>query len=78
MTYLAVSPERQGGGIGERLVGSFTQAMRGSGVSAYALSVDENNERAIAFYEKIGFKLIGRYREFGALHCRYRLQTAPR
>ena len=76
LTYLAVAPEGRGSGIGGRLVDAFTRAMRDAGVPAYELSVDDENERAIAFYEGRGFRLIGRYREFGTLHRRYLLQTA--
>ena len=74
LTYLAVSAECRGGGIGGGLVDRFTQVMREAGISAYELSVDDNNERGVAFYEGKGFKLVGRYREFGILHRRYRLQ----
>ena len=74
LTYLAVSPACRKSGIGGSLVDAFTRAMRGAGIPAYELSVDENNEGAIAFYEGRGFKPIGRYREFGTLHRRYHLQ----
>ena len=73
LTYLAVSPECRSGGIGGSLIDAFTQALRAAGVPACELSVDDNNERAAAMYEGRGFKLIGRYREFGTLHRRYRL-----
>ena len=76
LTYLAVASEGRGSGIGGRLVDAFTRVMRDAGVPAYELSVDDDNERAIAFYEARGFKLIGRYREFGTRHRRYKLQTA--
>ena len=78
LTYLAVSSACRESGIGGSLVDSFTRAMRESGVTAYELSVDDENERAAAFYERRGFKPIGCYREFGTLHRRYRLQFDPR
>ena len=74
LTYLAVSPACRKSGIGGDLVDTFTQAMRGARVPAYELSVDDGNGSAIAFYEGRGFTAIGRYREFGSLHRRYRLQ----
>lgn len=77
MTYLAVAAGCRRSGSGVRLFDAFTRAMRESGVRTYELSVDEDNKRAIAFYEARGFKLIGSYREFGTLHRRYRLQTEP-
>ena len=39
---------------------------REAGVVEYELSVDDDNTAAIAFYEKLGFALVGRYAEFGA------------
>jgi len=75
LTYLAVSPTYQKSGVGARLVDAFTRAMSEAGVPEFALSVDDDNAAAAAFYERRGFKPIGRYREFGAGHRRYRLRT---
>ncbi len=77
LTYLAVSGESRGAGIGKQLVDAFTNAMRDSGAEAYELSVDENNQQAISFYERLGFVLSSRYREFGVWHRRYRLEIGP-
>lgn len=74
LIYLAVSSSFRGGGIGEGLVDRFTQAMREVNISAYELSVDDSNERAIVFYERRGFKQVCLYREFGLLRRRYRFQ----
>jgi ribosomal protein S18 acetylase RimI-like enzyme len=74
LTYLAVAGESRGAGIGSQLVDAFTDAMRHSGAVAYELSVDENNQQAISFYERLGFVLSSRYREFGVWHRRYRLE----
>jgi ribosomal protein S18 acetylase RimI-like enzyme len=73
LTYLAVGSDSRSGGIGRQLVEAFNQALRATGVESYELSVDEDNAAAIGFYERQGFQLIGRYREFGMLHRRYRL-----
>lgn len=77
LTYLAVARGARGGGVGRQLVDAFTGAMRKAGAPAYELSVDDDNEGAIAFYERNGFVLLGRYREFGIRHRRYRRATAP-
>lgn len=74
LTYLAVAADCRQAGIGKRLVEAFTAAMHNAGVTAYELSVDDDNAAAIAFYERLGFRLVGRYREFGILHRRYRLE----
>jgi ribosomal protein S18 acetylase RimI-like enzyme len=74
LTYLAVAPDGRRGGVGKRLVDAFTAALRAGGVAAYELSVDDDNLPAIALYERLNFQLIGRYREFGIVHRRYRLE----
>ncbi len=74
LTYLAVAADCRRWGIGKRLVAAFSKAMRDAGVEAYELSVDDDNLPAIAFYERLNFRLIGRYREFGIMHRRYRLE----
>lgn len=73
LTYLAVVADCRSGGIGRRLVNAFAGAMREAGVQAYELSVDDENRAAIGFYERLGFRLTGPYREFGILRRRYRL-----
>ena len=72
LTYLAVRSDARGRGIGKQLVDSFTQAIREAGVGSYELSVDENNQAALRFYQERGFQVIGRYREFGIAHQRLR------
>ncbi len=74
LTYLAVAADCRQAGIGKRLVDAFSAAMRHAGARGYELSVDDDNVPAIAFYERLRFQLIGRYREFGILHRRYRLE----
>jgi ribosomal protein S18 acetylase RimI-like enzyme len=73
LVYLAVAPEARRAGVGRTLVDAFSERMRAAGAGHYDLSVDEDNASAIAFYERLGFKPIGTYREFGATHRRYRL-----
>ena len=73
LTYLVVDTGFRGAGIGHRLVEAFTEAMREAGAPSYELSVDDVNSRAATFYEGLGFRLVGRYREFGIAHRRYRL-----
>ncbi len=74
LTYLAVAADGRRGGVGKRLVDAFSKAMGNAGVEAYELSVDDDNLPAIAFYERLGFRQIGHYREFGIAHRRYRLE----
>jgi len=74
LTYLAVAQGSRKSGAGRRLVEAFSGAMRDAHVPSYELSVDGDNAGAIRFYETLGFKLVGRYREFGIAHGRYRLE----
>jgi len=76
LTYLATDAARRGQGIGTQLVEAFNANMRERGASAYELSVDDDNTAGVGFYEKLGFKLVGRYREFGTQHRRYRNDLA--
>ena len=76
LTYLAVAPDNRKTGAGRRLVDAFTGAMRDARVTSYELSVDDDNAGAIRFYETMGFKVVGTYREFGIVHRRYRLELS--
>ena len=76
LTYIAVDPVMQRHGAGGQLVDAFTTALRARGVRSYELSVDEDNPAAAKFYEHHGFVSVGRYREFGKVHIRYRRETA--
>jgi ribosomal protein S18 acetylase RimI-like enzyme len=74
LTYLATDAASRGQGVGARLVEAFGASLREQGVRAYELSVDDDNAAGIGFYEKLGFRLVGRYREFGTQHRRYRIE----
>lgn len=46
----------QSAGVGKAMVSFFEDELRKSGVDSYGLSVRTENERAISFYQKNGFK----------------------
>lgn len=77
LIYLAVSPDRHGRGVGRRLVGAFSAAMRAAGHTRFELSVDEDNREATAFYDRLGFTRVGEYHEFGRHHVRYATTLPP-
>lgn len=73
LIYLSVDTDHRRGGAGRQLVDSFSDRLAAAGAMSYDLSVDSDNAPAIAFYERLGFRRLGDYHEFGVLHRRYRL-----
>ena len=59
--HIDLLPRAQGHGLGRQLIEHFLDALRTEGVPAVHLGVSENNPGAIAFYERLGFHLIGTY-----------------
>ncbi len=56
LMQIAVDDELRGTGAAESLVGHFLEEMRRRGVDCVSLGVENDNERAIAFYRKMGFR----------------------
>ena len=52
---LGVLPEHRGRGIGAALIEAAIKAARDSGLTRVELTVREDNARAIALYERLGF-----------------------
>lgn len=59
--HIDLLPLAQRQGFGRRLIERFLEALRNAGVPAVHLGVSERNAGAIAFYERLGFHLIGTY-----------------
>ena len=53
---LAVNPDTKGKGVGRRLVEHVIAAMQARGVLRIELMAERDNPRAIAFYERLGFR----------------------
>lgn len=53
---MVVSPDWRGGGIGERLLHTAVEAARAAGYKRITLLTGAENERAIRFYGRAGFK----------------------
>ncbi len=68
LTQLFVVPDQQGQGIGKMLIEAYLDKCKEAGVAKVYLFVQENNEKAIEFYNKQGFKkgkpYIAMYKEF--------------
>ncbi len=68
---MGILPEYRGIGIGARLMKASLAHAKARGLEKVELFVYTSNKRAIALYEKIGFKregLIKRYRKVGSRH----------
>lgn len=59
--HIDLLPILQGKGVGRQLMLCFFALLRQRGCAGVHLGVSEANARAIAFYEKIGFSLLGRH-----------------
>jgi len=57
---LAVKPEYRRQGLGQALVNAILDRFRQDGVRQVFLEVRESNHTAISFYQRLGFRQIGR------------------
>jgi ribosomal protein S18 acetylase RimI-like enzyme len=55
VNYLAVRPDRQGGGLGRAFMAEFERLLTERGCPKLNLQVRAGNERVIAFYESLGY-----------------------
>jgi len=61
---IAVAPHIGGRGVGPQLLAAAEAMARRRGRRAMRLEVHEHNTRAIARYEKSGYRLFGRHRNY--------------
>ncbi len=54
--HINLLPEAQGGGNGGKLMSAFLDSLRQQGVRGVHLILSADNERALGFYRKIGFR----------------------
>jgi ribosomal protein S18 acetylase RimI-like enzyme len=57
--HIDLLPRLQGGGLGRHLIETITTAMRAAGSPGLQLHVSPGNERALGFYEHVGFHYVG-------------------
>jgi ribosomal protein S18 acetylase RimI-like enzyme len=60
---LRVLPGLRGAGIGRRLIESCEDRIRIAGIGTVIVNVDKGNDRAQALYERLGYRLVGEYRD---------------
>ena len=57
LTYIGVTPNHRGKGLGKSLLEAFVESSRSKGYRSVVLSVETDNSAAITLYEKSGFKI---------------------
>jgi len=65
ISLLYIAPDRQRQGIGRRLMHELTVWLQCAGHTSAALSVVDGNASAIAFYDKLGGRRVGTYKDPG-------------
>ena len=76
---VATLPSARGKGVGRRLMEALERAAIRRGCDRLRLEVREKNRPAIALYESLGYRRIGRYEDYyqdGAPALRYEKQLA--
>ncbi|MBA4496024.1 GNAT family N-acetyltransferase [Paenactinomyces guangxiensis] len=63
---LYLDPKRRGEGIGTLLLNAITEVQKSQGAKEQWVSVSENNQKGIPFYEARGFKRIRRVPTFAS------------
>ena len=63
LTYIGVSSDQRGKGVGKKVLNAFIEASRKNGYRSVVLSVEKENSPAIALYEKAGFRIVKTFSE---------------
>jgi ribosomal-protein-alanine acetyltransferase len=77
---IATLPSARGKGVGRRLMTALERAAIKRGCDRLRLEVREKNTPAIALYESLGYRRIGRYEDYyqdGASALRFEKQLTP-
>jgi len=63
LTYIGVSPEAQGQGLGKAILAAFIETARSAGYNSVVLSVETDNPSAMALYTRYGFQITQSFQE---------------
>lgn len=74
LTYIGVASNQRGKGLGGELLNSFIELSRSAGYRSIVLSVETDNQPAIALYENMGFKILQTFSE--GRYKRHRMELA--
>src|SRR5215207_1646992 len=63
LTYIGAAADQRGKGLGKDLLNAFIEMSRETDYRSVALSVEKDNEAAIALYQKAGFRITKTFSE---------------
>lgn len=63
LTTLAIAPSEKGSGLAAAMIEESIGLMRAAGVLRVELTLEADNQRALAFYRRLGFEQEGRLRK---------------
>ena len=63
LTYIGAAADQRNMGLGKVLLNTFIEMSRETGYRSVVLSVEKDNEAAIALYQKVGFKITKTFSE---------------
>ncbi|CAM2067009.1 ribosomal protein S18-alanine N-acetyltransferase [Sulfidibacter corallicola] len=63
---IGTHPEQRRRGLAARILAAFVDRVRSQGASCVLLEVSSENRGAVAFYERTGFREVGRRRDYYA------------
>ncbi len=61
--HIDLLPRAQGRGLGRRMIATLLGALHARGVGGVHLEMSAFNERALGFYQHLGFHVLGRERD---------------
>ncbi len=65
--HIDILPEYQGKGYGTKMVNTLLEELRNRGVRGVMLGADLDNEGAIRFYQRLGFKILIKSSKIGSI-----------
>lgn len=77
LTYIGVSQDQRGKGVGAELLLAFLEACRASKYHSVELSVEVENEPAVTLYKKAGFIIVRTFSEGYFQRHRMELRLVP-
>lgn len=77
LTYIGVAQDQRGKGVGSALLQAFIEACRAAKYRSIELSVEVENESAVALYKRAGFRIIRTFSEGYYQRHRMELRLTP-